>query len=516
MCGIAAIIGTSATSGHAEAQVSRMLSKIRHRGDQEHAGELASIQHAALGCNRLAIVDQQHGRQPIISADRSILVVHNGEIYNHQELRRLLSMKGHQFITECDTEVLVHAYREWGKDMVEHLDGMFAFVLYDAAQHTFLAARDHIGIKPLYYLRQDDTYYFASEMKCLLEFSHDIQVVPPGHVMQRGELHQYFTLTKELVETDDPSAVLRFKHLFVDAVRKMVQTDLPIGVIFSGGLDSAAVLRIATQYHSNVTAFTIGFEGASDMEIAKRYCAEYGIKHEIKYLDINELIDNLPAIVFGCETFETIDIMDASIMYFSYKLAHSAGMKVVLVGDGSDEVLAGYDFFKTHPDPDYLMTYRLGNLYRTDLQRIDRCSMMSRVEARPPFLDQAFLRFAYSLPIDLKLRDSTEKWILREAFVDELPDYMRLRRKVRMPEGSGLRNQLLDFARLQQSHVDPAILSMLAIDTPDGAYFLEQYLKAGFPLPKARYKRAGLDFAAHGYFDFSPESAQPLLVSHQE
>ena len=509
MCGIAAIINSNLTSIQNEEQVHAMLSKIRHRGDDINFGELGSVGRATLGCNRLAIVDREHGRQPLIGKSGTIYAVQNGEIYNYLALREQLTAKGYQFLTECDTEVLVHGYQEWGEELVEHLDGMFAFVVYDSVNNTFCAARDHIGIKPLYYLQKGDAYYFASEMKCLTQVGDNIQVLQPGYCILNGEIKQYFKLSQEPIGyNDETSIVAHFREVFVESVRKMVQTDLPIGMIFSGGIDSAAVLSIARKYHNNITAFTIGFPGSPDIEIAKRYCEENKINHKVKYLDIEDLICNVNNIVSICETFETIDVMDGSLMYFAYQMAKMAGIKIILIGDGSDEVLAGYDFFKTYPDPEYLMTYRLGNLYRTDLQRSDRCSMIHSVEARPPFMDKEFLSFAYNIPFDLKLRNGDEKWILREALVDDLPDYIRLRKKVRLPEGSGLLSQLLDFVRSQTSTVDPAILSRLKIDTTDGAYLLEQYLQAGFPVPHERYKKPNLDFSLNGYFQWSSDQNQ--------
>lgn len=507
MCGIVAIIDANSTPVENEEQVLRMLSKIRHRGDKTNFGELSSVGHATLGCNRLAIVDREHGRQPLIGKNGTVYAVQNGEIYNYLKLRQQLTAKGYQFSTDCDTEVLVHGYQEWGEKFVEYLDGMFAFVIYDSVNNKFFAARDHIGIKPLYYLQKGDAYYLASEMKCLIEFGQDIQVLQPGCFIVNGKTKQYFQLVKESIEhKDETSIIAHFKELFVNSVQKVVQTDLPIGMIFSGGIDSAAVLSIAQKYHSNITAFTIGFPDAPDVEIAKRYCRENRIKHKIQYLNIDDLIRNIPNIVYSCETFETIDIMDASLMHFAYKMAQSEGIKIILIGDGSDELLAGYDFFKTYSDPEYLMKYRLSNLHRTDLQRADRCSMMHSVEARPPFMDKEFLRFAYNVPFDLKLRNGNEKWILRQAMADDLPDYIRLRKKVRLPEGSGLLSQLLDFVRCQTSAVEPKILSQLKIDSTDGAYILEQYLKAGFPIPHERYKKPGLDFASNGYFDWSSDS----------
>lgn len=503
MCGIAGIVDHTPTSEWKQRNLHIMLSQMKHRGDEEHGYETYILPFCAMGCNRLAIVDREHAHQPLTNEQGTIFVVLNGEIYNYLELSQELTSLGYKFQTCSDTEVLVHGYQEWGEELVEHLDGMFGFFLYDKSANTFLAARDHIGIKPLYYACEDSTYFIASEMKALLPLSQEIQTLPPGHILTQGGIKAYFQLEKKQVEGEEADIISSFKQHFIAAVKKMVQTDLPIGVIFSGGLDSAAVLSIAARYHHDITAFTVGFPSSPDLEIAQKYCQEQKIRQQIAYLSLDDLIHHLPQVIYYGETFETIDIMDASVLSPAFQLAKAAGIKIVLCGDGSDEMLAGYDFFKTSSDPDALMKYRLNNLYRTDLQRVDRCSMRHTVEARVPFLDKSFLCYAYNVPITLKLRHGSEKWILREALKEYLPHYITYRPKIRMPEGSGLQYQLLDFARRQSNNVSSDILAQLQINQPDGAYFLEQYLQMGYPLPHERYKQPHLDFSAHGYFDFT-------------
>lgn len=508
MCGIAAVIEPGAAAEDAqrtrdrERQLTLMLDKIRHRGDPDCFGELWAGSGVAMGANRLAIVDRPHARQPQADSEASARVVFNGELYNYRELRRDLEQRGRDFRTTSDTEVLVHAYLEWGPAFVDRLDGMFAFVLFDHRQRSILAARDHIGIKPLYYAVAADVHYFVSERKSLLGLSAEIRDLAPGTYLWQGAAVRYFDLADAPpAPANDAEAVARFRELFDSAVSKQVQTDLPVAVMFSGGIDSAAVLHVARRHHPSVTAVTVGFAGAADVQVAQRYCAEFGVPHVVAELDGAALIDRIPAVVYGSELFEAIDVADACFGDFAYRQAKQHGFKVMLCGEGSDEVLAGYDLFKTCDDPHELMRYRVGNLYRTDLQRVDRSSMLNSIETRVPFMDRPLLEFSYALPMRLKLRDNVEKWILREAFRGDLPPYIAERPKMRLPDGSGLKNFLIDYAR-RPVDLDEELLSGLGIDTEEGAFFLQQYLEAGFPVPRERFKRPGFDYPANGYFEF--------------
>ena len=510
MCGIAAILDRSSrtfseSEGYGKVLVS-MLEKIAYRGDKERFGETFVSDRFALGTNRLAIVGRDDGQQPLVENGGGLLAIFNGEIYNFRQLRAELERAGFVFRTSTDTEVLIYGYRAWKERLPEKIDGMFAFVVYDSETGEFLAARDHIGIKPLYYTVVSDVYYFASEQKCLVPFSDDITTVSPGCLIKNGQVRRYHDFDETPLEMSQEEIVERVRMLFKEAVKKRVDTDLPIGVTFSGGLDSTAVLHFAHQYHPNVTAFTIGFKGAVDVEVASRYCKDYGIPHKIYELDQDELTNILPRIVYEAEFFEGVDVMDTCLGYFPYQEIRKHGIKVALCGEGSDEVLAGYDLFRSHKDRDELMRYRVKNLHRTDVQRVDRSSMMNSVEARVPFLDKAFLEFAYQIPMALKLVDGVEKWIFREAFRGDLPDYIIERTKVRMPDGSGLKNTLYDYAAQQaakQSGPLPERMpNGLELRTPQDRFFLEQYLNAGFPLPKERFRLPGYDFSDHGYFDF--------------
>ncbi len=511
MSGIACIIASLGQSTLSEEIIHLMLSQIKHRGDEKHGCEVEILPHAAFGCNRLAITEHDDSHQPIVNEQKAVLAILDGRIYNYRDLRFELTSLGYQFQTNSEAEVLVYGYCEWKDKLVDHLDGMFAFIVYDIEAHSFLAARDHIGIKPLYYLRDRETYFISSEMKSLLKIGQNIRVLQPGHILTQYGVRDYFWLPEQPIEGDEGEIIATFKHLLTSAIEKQVQTNLPIGVMFSGGIDSATILRFALRYHSDVTAFSIGFKGATDISVAQRYCKENGIKHHVVYLNKNkdDLVHDLRQAVYYSETFEAINVMDMWTVSPAFKLAQEKGVRIMLCGDGSDELLAGYDFFKTYPDPHYLMTYRLNNTHRTDLQRIDRSSMRYSIEARVPFLDRAFLEFAYRIPMTMKLRHGIDKWILREALKEDLPDYILCRPKVRMPDGSGLQYHLLDFVRQQKTEVHPLLLAQLQIDPRDGAYFLDQYLKLGYPVPKERYKKPALDFSPHGYFDFITEAVEP-------
>ena len=508
MCGIVAVIGLKARGLLSNDIARHILLRIEHRGDPDKVGIVANpAPHITLGCNRLAIVEREHASQPMSLPDRSVSIAFNGEIYNYRELQRELEALGHTFIAGSDTEVLLHAYKEWSTEMLGRLDGMFAFVIYDVERDLHFAARDPMGVKPLYRAESQSRIIFASEKKCLLELEAQIDEILPGHFEIGESTQRYFQFCRKPLEISDEAIVAEFKKCFDQAVAKRVQTDLPIAVIFSGGIDSSAVLGFALEHHSNITAISMGFEGSPDLEFAKRFCNERGIKQEIRYLDLDHLKSDLSNIVYFSETFEPVDITDGVLMSTAYRAASELGFKVILTGDGSDEYLAGYDLFKQSPDPEKLMEYRLGNLYRTDLQRLDRCTMRYRLEARSPFMDRELIQFTYNVPMRLKIKNGVEKWLLREACRDILPHYLRQRRKVRTPHGTGLLYQMKEYMNSVETNVAPQILENLKITESDAKYLLSEYIEHGYPIPEERIKKVGLDFHQNGFFVFENLSA---------
>jgi asparagine synthase (glutamine-hydrolysing) len=504
MCGIAAVFSAQDRINENvdyEATLLHMLGAIRHRGDGYNFAERLIFPKAAMGTNRLAIVDRDQARQPIVDSTSGLVIIMNGEIYNHQELRTELKDLGRHFRTGSDTEVVLHAYQEWGASCLQRLDGIFAFVIFDPSTEDCFAARDHIGIKPLYYSDEQGTICFASERKCFLGLARATQELMPGCFWFNGHISRYVSfMAVPNFGIREIAAVSECKRLMEEAVRKQVDTDLPVAVIFSGGLDSTIVLHLATKFHKDVTAFSIGTEKSADLTFAKRFCDERGIPHVVTDFHDGQIKRNLRNSIFNGEFFEPVDISDMLTMSTVYAAARANGFKIALSGDGSDEIFAGYDLFKTTADPYALSSYRLNNLYRTDLQRTDRSSMANGIECRVPFLDRHLIEFAMSLPFDLKVRNGVEKYILREAFRSEIPDYMIDRPKIRMPEGIGIHDRI--FNALADVRTEDVDLPDINIDGPQIRNSLTLFLEFGYDAPKERYKKLGTDYFQGGYFNF--------------
>ncbi|MEV7296680.1 asparagine synthase (glutamine-hydrolyzing) [Streptomyces microflavus] len=510
MCGIAAIIakGARPADGTLASALQSMLLRISHRGDADNFGETRITDRWAAGTNRLAITDRDHGVQPVVR--EGLTLFYNGELFNTDLLRKELVALGFAFETGTDTEVVLNAYLAWGKQSFSRLSGMYALVIFSDADNGFVVARDPFGIKPLYFSETSEAVLIASELKSFGGAEgHRPAEFEPGHWYDGTTYQRFSTVLDTSPDPDelgiDEGALVRtYRDLFHRAVRSHVDTDLPVAVTFSGGIDSAAVLAAARRYHDNVVAFTVGFKGSADIEVARRYCEEQGIAHHVEEISMDDVIAAIPAVVQYGEFFEAIDAMDSCISYFAYRLIQRHGFKVAICGEGSDELLGGYDLFRTHPDPVELVRYRTRNLHRTDIQRVDRMSMAHSVETRVPFLDLDLATFTLGLPFSVKIRDGVEKWILREAVADLLPDYIVHRPKIRMPDGSGLKSQLRDYAAgmAAEIEVDGDVDIRLGLTTPEERYFLAEYLKKGYPVPEKRHKLVGYDYDETGYFTF--------------
>lgn len=454
MCGIGAIYGVNIQNG--EFSIKRSLEVVKHRGHS--LNEITVLDKCVLGANRLEIVDRPKAVQPQTNEDQTAFVVFNGEIFNYKTLRKELLEKGHEFRTESDTEVLVHLWEEYGEDMVEKLDSeMFAFFIYDKKKESFFAARDPYGVKPLYYaIDSYGNYHFASEIKQLVQFREidEVRHFPPGHYMQNGALKQYHSIPKPEEKTADNvyDAILNLRKLFDQAVKKRVDTDLPVGVFFSGGLDSTSILATARRYHKDITALTVGHQHAPDVLIAMKYCKENGIKliHLAPPTE-EELAELIPKIIYITESFEPNMVRQSVVSYFIAKLAGENGFRVILCGEGPDEIFAGYPEFKlcknTEDISEKIYDF-IVSLPRTQFQRVDRTSMFYTLEVRVPFFDTALADYAIRIPSGMKVRDDGHrkitKWILREAMKDRLPDYIVEREKVVLSEGAGYKgNQLI-------------------------------------------------------------------------
>lgn len=508
MCGIAAIYSTSSNSiVDIEGPLFSMMEKIAHRGDASNFNEHLVKNNFGLATNRLAIVERDCARQPVSDNERDIHAVLNGQIFNFKQIRADLSEIGYKFEGAGDTEVLLKAYIEYGPSFVERLDGMFAFVIVDNDKNTFLIGRDHVGIKPLYYVQKDNIWYVASEMKSLLSLASDIQTLDPGSIFDGNSTYKYvdYSSYREVSNDTEDVAKIKVRELLENAVKSQVDTDLPISVMFSGGLDSAVVLYLAKKHHPNVTAISFGLPGSSDIDIAKRFCSENNIRHIIFTFTEEDLIANIQETIYYSESFEKIDGIDSTIAHFGYYVANRLGFKVSLCGEGSDEIFYGYDLFKDHEYPADLSRYRLTNLHRTDLQRVDRASMRNTVEARVPFMNRNLVQYVLTLKDHLKLRDGIEKYILREAFRDALPDYIIDRPKIRMPDGSGVKNTIIDYVDRIDINAPSEVISALnsiGVEDKSSIYFSHLYLQHGYPFPKERFKEVGKDYSRSGYFNF--------------
>ncbi|WP_027343714.1 asparagine synthetase B family protein [Hamadaea tsunoensis] len=458
MCGIALVLGAGADADLFD----RMLGALAARGE---VSEVACADDLLAGTQRLRIVDREHAVQPWTSPDGTWLLCFNGEIFNHRELRADLTAAGRLFGTESDTEVVLEAFRHWGAEAVRHFRGEYAFAAVERPTGRVYLARDPLGVKPLYWSRTGDRLHIASEAKALVPAGAPIREVPPGHhgwasAVDGPALAPYIDLgfDEPLIEDLD-EAVALVRAAVVDAIRVRVDTDLTVGVILSGGLDSSLTLHEVRKVHPDCVAFTIGAPDSPDLAYARRLTADLGVRHEIIEVrpgDIR-LPDIREAIRLG-ELTEYGDIINAVVSVPLFRRVHEAGVKVVLTGDGSDELFGGYSMYRRVPPvaARRLFLHKIRNLSRTELQRVDRASMGQGVEARVPFLDLALVRLALRLPVDVKVRDGVEKWILRQAFRGELPEYILNRPKNPMSYSSGLheRARLYKplFARLHRSY----------------------------------------------------------------
>jgi asparagine synthase (glutamine-hydrolysing) len=460
MCGIALVVGPSPDRSVFES----MLDAIAPRGESR---ETRSDARHHLGTQRLKIVDRERAIQPWQSPDGRWAVCYNGEIYNFRSLRAELAALGHVPRSDSDTEVVLTAFAEWRERAVHRLRGEFAFAIVDKATDQVYFARDPLGVKPLYWSRHDGHLYAASELKALTTVRARIHEVPPGShgwgsPSQDPALTAYVDLLS-MGNDDEPVTGVReaagqVRAALEDSIRVRVDTDLTVGVILSGGLDSTLTLLHVREMHPDCVAFTIGAPGSEDLSYARRVARDLGVHHEVIELTPGHIrLADIRETIRMSELTEYGDVINAVISRPLFGRVRSSGVKVVLCGDGSDELFGGYGMYR-QPDPvlrQRIFQHKLHNLGRTELQRVDRMSMGQGVETRVPFLDLDLVRLAMRLPIELKLRDGQEKWILRHAFADILPSYVRQRPKNPLSHSSGLHERVRlyrsQFARIYRS-----------------------------------------------------------------
>jgi asparagine synthase (glutamine-hydrolysing) len=467
MCGIALVAGQR-PSGITFGQ---MLHALSPRGEVE---QVAAYARLLAGTHRLRIVDPAGGGQPLASADGRWLLCYNGEIFNHRGLRDELRRLGHEFRTECDTEVVLCAFAQWGDAAVRIFRGEFAFTVADVAADRVYLARDPAGVKPLYWSVAGGCLHVASEIKALVPVGAPVSEVPPGcHGWSTAggepDLAPYSALLSigvrdpaeagsvATIESEAESMAL-VRVALAESIRVRTDTDHAVGVILSGGLDSSLLLLHVRALHPDCVAFTVGAPGSEDIAYARRLTAELGVAHEVVEISPRQIrLHEIREAIRISELTEYGDIINAVVSLPLFRRIAEVGVKVVLTGDGSDELFGGYPMYQqAKPDQQRrLFLHKIANLGRTELQRVDRVSMGHGVEARVPFLDPALIELALRLPGRLKVRDGVEKWILRQAFADVLPDYVRTRPKKPMSHSSGLHERARMykplFARMHRS-----------------------------------------------------------------
>jgi len=440
----------------------RMIGSLAPRGEVE---EVLLTSRLLAGTQRLRIVDGERAVQPFVSADGRWVLCYNGEVFNYRALQAELTSRGHRLRTDSDTEVVLEAFLEWGADAVRRLRGEFAFAVADTAADRVYLARDPLGVKPLYWSRSGASLRVASEVKALTEFAAPVREVPPGqHGWAEGggpapaagpSLRPYLDLLRlgaGQPQIEDPAEAAKLiRAALEDSIRVRVDTGLTVGVILSGGLDSSLTLLHVREMHPDCVAFTIGARHSEDLAYARRLTGELSVPHEVievRPKDIR-LADIREAIRLG-ELTEYGDIINEVVSVPLFRRINQLGIKVVLSGDGSDELFGGYPMYfrASEQQARQLFLHKIRNLGRTELQRLDRASMGHGCELRVPFLDLSLVELAMRLPRALKLRNGQEKWILREAFADLLPGYIRHRPKDMMSYSSGLHERARLFKPL--------------------------------------------------------------------
>ena len=458
MCGIVAIFHVEEQTQALRDKALRMSQKIRHRGP-DWSGIYCGG-HAILAHERLSIVDPESGQQPLYSPDRCQVLAVNGEIYNHKD-RRERYKDQYQFQTGSDCEVILALYRDRGIDFLEELNGIFAFALYDETRDEFLIARDPIGVIPLYIgYDADGKVYVASELKALEGQCDHYEPFLPGHYYWSGEgkMHRYYHrdwMDYDQVK-DNKASVTAIHDGLEAAVRRQLMSDVPYGVLLSGGLDSSIISAVAEKYADmrieddsktkaywpRLHSFAVGLKGAPDLAKARLVADHIGtVHHEINYT-IQEGLDAIRDVIYFIETYDVTTVRASTPMYLLARVIKSMGIKMVLSGEGADEIFGGYLYFHKAPDARAFheeMVRKLSKLYLYDCLRANKSLAAWGVEGRVPFLDKEFLDIAMRTNPEAKLCPGMmmEKKILRQAFADMLPDEVAWRQKEQFSDGVG-------------------------------------------------------------------------------
>ena len=458
MCGIVGIFDIREQSPELRKKALRMSQKIRHRGP-DWSGIYCG-DHAILCHERLSIVDPQSGKQPLYSPDGKQVLAVNGEIYNHQDIRRATA-GGYEYQTGSDCEVILALYRAHGIHFLEELSGIFAFALYDEERDEYLIARDPIGVIPLYIGHDaDGKTYVASELKALEGFCDEYEPFLPGHYLysREGVMRRWYKrdwMDYDAVK-DNGADIDSLRVGLQEAVKRQLMSDVPYGVLLSGGLDSSIISAIAQKFAARrvedggqtgawwprLHSFAVGLKGAPDLEKARRVAKYIGtVHHEINYT-LQEGLDALRDVIYFTETYDVTTVRASTPMYLLARVIKSMGIKMVLSGEGADEIFGGYLYFHKAPSARAFheeTVRKLGKLHWYDCLRANKSLAAWGVEGRVPFLDRDFLDIAMRLNPKAKMcpGDVMEKKVLRQAFADMLPEEIVWRQKEQFSDGVG-------------------------------------------------------------------------------
>lgn len=459
MCGFVGAFELTQDLEVLRSQVLKMAKKIRHRGPDWsgiYCGDKAVLAH-----ERLSIVDITSGGQPLYSKDKKLVLAVNGEIYNHRSIRAKYADK-YEFQSQSDCEVLLALYQDKGIDMLEDLNGIFAFALFDIENNRYIIGRDHMGIIPLYIgYDKAGQLYVASELKALEGFCPNIKEFPAGHYLdsREGEVKQWYKrdwMTYDNVKDNSTDIDVLRKGL-EDAVHRQLMSDVPYGVLLSGGLDSSIISAVAKKFaarrveNDNETeawwpqlhSFAIGLKGAPDLIAARKVAEHIGtVHHEINFT-VEEALDALSDVIYHIETYDVTTVRASTPMYLLARFIKSMGVKMVLSGEGSDEIFGGYLYFHKAPDSKALheeTVRKLDKLHLYDCLRANKTLSAWGVEGRVPFLDKEFMDIAMRInPADKMCgrNGKIEKHILRQAFEGYLPESVAWRQKEQFSDGVG-------------------------------------------------------------------------------
>ena len=458
MCGIVCAFDLKQDVTRLRPQLLSMSKRVRHRGP-DWSG-ISDHPNAILAHERLAIVDPTSGKQPLFSPDKNVVLAANGEIYNHRELRKQFEGK-YDFQTASDCEVLLALYQEKGVDFVDELNGIFAFAIYDTKNDSYFIARDHMGIIPLYMgWDADGTFYVASELKALEGVCTKIELFPPGHYLESGanapvRWYQRDWTSYDTVK-DNETSIEDLHDALSDAVQRQLMSDVPYGVLLSGGLDSSITSALAKKFaakriESNNTqaawwpqlhSFSVGLEGSPDLEAARKVADHIGtVHHEIKFT-IQEGLDAIKDVIYHLETYDITTIRASTPMFLMARAIKSLGIKMVLSGEGADELFGGYLYFHKAPSAQDFhdeTVRKLDKLHQYDCLRANKSLAAWGIEGRVPFLDKEFIDVAMRLNPKDKMISSErmEKWVVRKAFESYLPESIAWRQKEQFSDGVG-------------------------------------------------------------------------------